>query len=198
VNVIAINKHNNGRYRTKAQHWPEHGWHFQILDLDPETWGRSTSGIGTGPVIDQGFQKQLEQRGWTFTKAEPISPENAVDKVGPLPEPENVRDREMKRMAASFKPKTESRAAKIVAALLDNEEPERYLNKLGPEFARDRAYALRQTTCPRCGGIARRYGTRLGVKTFGGETLANKADYACLNCRDSFALDIPHTGPENA
>ncbi len=117
MNFVAISRFNNGRYQTKATHWPS-GWHFQILD--PDAWGRSPSGIGDGPVIDQGFQKELEQRGWSFTPAEPITPENATAKVGPLPEPENVRDREMKRLAASFKPKTESKAAQIVAALLDH------------------------------------------------------------------------------
>jgi hypothetical protein len=118
MNFVAVNQYNGQKYQVIAQHWPEHGWHFQILD--PGAWGRSTTGIGDGAVIDQGFQKQLEQRGWKIVSADPITPKNATNSVGPLPEPENIRDREMKRIAASFKPKTESRAKEIVSNLLED------------------------------------------------------------------------------
>ncbi len=120
MNFVAVNKQNGKRYQVKAQHWPEHGWHFQILDRDPETWGRSTTGVGAGPVIDQGFQKQLEQRGWKIVTADPITPGNATNSVGPLPEPENIRNRAMKDIANKLK-HPES-AASIVNTLLDHAE----------------------------------------------------------------------------
>lgn|SRR5574337_492585 len=177
MNFVAINRYNNRRYQVNAQHWPEHGWHFQILE--PGAWGRSPTGIGDGPVIDQGFQKQLEQRGWTFTPAEPITPENAVNKVGPLPEPENIRDRAMKDLAARFKPKTESRASQIVSALLDGIDP--------TELAMGRKVEREHTASPRrAEAIAkdhleepghRRYYTRLKKAGLANELTKPKASF---------------------
>lgn len=115
MNIKVTNTHNGQQYPAVAQHWPEHGWSFQIHDPTPGTWGRAPSGVGTGSVIDQGFQKELEQRGWQFP---------------PLTQPENVRDAELKRLAGrlSGAPRAEppepyaveSRAAQIVSRLLDS------------------------------------------------------------------------------
>lgn len=88
--ITVTNQHNGQQYKARIMHWPEHGWHAQILDLGPEVWGRSLSGEGSGPVIDQGWQKELEQRGWQFPEMKP---------------PVNIRDQEMKRLAQSFAPK---------------------------------------------------------------------------------------------
>lgn len=84
-----VNRHNGKEYQAVGQHWPEHGWHIKVFDYSPDTWGRSTTGIGVGPVIDQGFQKQLEQRGWTIPELKP--------------EPD-IRNQEMDRLARSMKP----------------------------------------------------------------------------------------------
>jgi hypothetical protein len=88
MRFFVTNRHNGRKYPAEGQHWPEHGWSVQIYDLRPDTWGRAPSGVGTGPVIEQGFQKDLERRGWEFP---------------PLAEPVNVRGQELKRLAQGFK-----------------------------------------------------------------------------------------------
>lgn len=103
MNVKVTNRHNQQQYSAIADYWgKELGWSFKIIDTRPNTWGRSLRGTGVGPVIDQGFQKELEQRGWVFPALQP---------------PEDVRDKEMARLAASFKKPT---AESIVASLLDH------------------------------------------------------------------------------
>lgn len=85
--IQVTNRHNGQKYPAEGNHWPEHGWSFQIFDFSPNTWGRATSGVGDGPVIDQGFQKALEQRGWVFPPIEP---------------PVDVRDQMMKKLAGDM------------------------------------------------------------------------------------------------
>jgi hypothetical protein len=120
------NQHNGRKYAAQGQLWPAYGWHIQVLDLSPNAWGRATSGVGEGPVIDQGWQKDLEARGWA---------------IPPLTPPKDVRGQEMDRLAKSLgghaapqePPVKESRAARIVARLLeDTEEKVLQALKTGP------------------------------------------------------------------
>lgn len=90
MRVVVTNRHNGKQYQAEVEHWPEHGWHVRILDLDKNAWGRARSGIGPGPVTDQGWKEELEQRGYDFP---------------PLTQPENIRDKELTRLAATFQPK---------------------------------------------------------------------------------------------
>jgi hypothetical protein len=87
MRFFVTNRHNGKRYPAEGQHWPEHGWSVKIFDFSPGTWGRAETGIGDGPVIDQGFQTELTKRGWTFPE---------------LKEPENVRDQMIQKLAATF------------------------------------------------------------------------------------------------
>lgn len=87
MRFFATNRHNGKRYPAEGQHWPEHGWHIKIFDFAPDTWGRAESGIGPGPVIAQGWQKQIEQQGF---------------QIPPLKEPENVRNQMLQKLAGSF------------------------------------------------------------------------------------------------
>lgn len=79
------NRHNGKQYAAVGMHWPEYGWSFQIME--PGAWGRHPSGIGPGPVIDQGFQKDLEQRGWQFPTME---------------KPVDIRNQTMRQLAADM------------------------------------------------------------------------------------------------
>lgn len=103
MRFFVVNRHNGKRYPAEGRHWPEHGWSAKIFDFAPDTWGRSTTGVGSGPVIDQGFQKELEQRGWQFPA---------------LTAPADMRGQEMTRLAKSLAPKPT--AESVVEKLLEH------------------------------------------------------------------------------
>jgi len=115
MRFLVTNKHNGQQYPAEGQHWPEHGWSIQIHDLSPETWGRSTTGVGMGSVIDQGFQEELEKRGWEIPPdiGDEFSARDYV--LGRSSPPKNVRDQELKRLAQSFmkKPTQEAKPVKV-------------------------------------------------------------------------------------
>lgn len=139
MRFFVTNRHNGKRYPAEGQHWPEHGWSVKVFDFNPGTWGRATTGVGVGPVIDQGFQKDMEQRGWVLPELKP--------------EPD-VRRQEMDRLAKSLggqaaPPAQESRRARakaVVEALLEYGMPVR-CNHCG---ARGR-YGQEDTPCLACG-----------------------------------------------
>lgn len=103
---FVTNRHNGKRYPAAGQFWPENGWSIQIFDFQPGAWGRSTTGVGTGPVIDQGWTKELTARGWDIPE---------------LAQPENVKGKEMARLAQSLggKPTHESRARNLLEMALE-------------------------------------------------------------------------------
>lgn len=84
MQLYVKNRHNGQQYKAEGEHWPEHGWHIKIYDFDPNAWGRSPTGVSVGPVIEQGWQHDLEEQGWEFP---------------PLTQPENIRGAEMSRLA---------------------------------------------------------------------------------------------------
>ena len=103
MRFFVTNQANNKKYPAEGQFYPEHGWHTQIFDFDPNAWGRARSGIGDGPVIDQGWKKDLEQRYWVFPE---------------MKKPENIRNREIQRLAAGLtKPKQESLVDQLIPPL---------------------------------------------------------------------------------
>lgn len=97
--IVVTNSYDGKKYEAIGQYWPEQeaeddsergtklGWHLQIYDFSPNTWGRDPSGVGDGPVIDSGFQHQLERRGWVFPE---------------MKRPTNVRGQEMRRIAGDI------------------------------------------------------------------------------------------------
>lgn len=88
----------------------EYGWWILIYDYSPETWGRAESGVGTGPVIEQGWLRDLERRGWKFPE---------------LPQPENIKDQVLKRMRELLKKHdtNESKSSALASFLLEDDIP---------------------------------------------------------------------------
>jgi len=79
------NRYNQQSYKATVETWPEHGYYIRVYE--PGAWGRAEDGIGPGPVIDQGWLKDMDARGWE------IPPQSA---------PENIRNRELQRLAKSL------------------------------------------------------------------------------------------------
>lgn len=81
------NRHNGQRYKADGEHWPEHGWYIRVYDFDKNAWGRARSGTGPGPVMTQGWQKDIERQGY---------------EVPVLAPPVDIRKQELNRLAKSF------------------------------------------------------------------------------------------------
>ena len=99
------NKHNGRVYRVEASLVASDGgkqrYWIRVLDTGPDVWGRARSGVGTGPVIDQGWQEDLVQRGW---------------EVPDVPQQPDVRGAELSRIASKLK--KEDRALTVADQLL--------------------------------------------------------------------------------
>lgn len=109
MRFYVTNTHNQKKYPAIASHWPEHGWHIQVLD--PGTWGTGVHGEDAGPVIDSGFQKELEQRGWQISShlGTGFSARDYV--LGRSSPPQNVRREQMAALSKKVqanKPKQEA------------------------------------------------------------------------------------------
>jgi len=103
MNFLVKNQYDGKQYPAKGQYWPEHGWHIQVMDLSPEVWGRATNGVGAGPVIDQGFQKELESRGWIIPNETEGSDFNARDYVlNQKQSPKNIKNELLQKLAKQF------------------------------------------------------------------------------------------------
>ena len=81
------NRHNGQRYKADGDHWPGQGWYIRVYDFDQNAWGRARSGTGPGPVMTQGWQKDIERQGY---------------EVPVLAPPVDIRKQEMNRLAQSF------------------------------------------------------------------------------------------------
>jgi hypothetical protein len=125
MRIQVTNRHNGQKYPAEATLWAEHGWHMQIHDLSPNTWGRASSGIGVGSVIDQGWQRDLERRGWEFP----------AFSGGP-----NIRDQEMKRLASTMQRPKESLVDQLIPAPPAREAnslPERNQHEIGTKLEKE-------------------------------------------------------------
>lgn len=118
MNFLVTNQLNQRQYPAEGQFWPEYGWHVQIHDLSPNAWGRARSGIGDGSVIDQGWQKDLERRNWVFPE---------------LQAPENVRAKELGRLAAGLLKSKQENLVDLLVPPLD----ERSQLEIGTEIERE-------------------------------------------------------------
>jgi hypothetical protein len=124
------NRHNGKRYPAEGQHWPQHGWSIKIYDFGEGVWGEEPRPGDVGPVIARGWADDLAQS-WEMPAISGESPSKVfhgtlASPQSRLKEPENVRDKEMQRLAQSlskgFKKESVHEAAQALAkAVLEAE-----------------------------------------------------------------------------